>query len=553
MIIRGRPSWTLFVVFVLCLCVMQVAYAVQVAEVSNVGLSNIFVLDTREPGSNIGYSDIFVLDTREPGSNIGYSSIFVLDTREPGSNVGYSNIFVLNTQVPSSNVGYSNIFTLDTRAGLIVSLPAGEDVPINRVHGVPVSVSDVTGRGYTSLQTVLTYDGSVIHPVGILTVGTMTENWDVEFNIKPGTSPDTMKIAMAAGQETLGGAGVLFVLKVEASPGASVEDSSKVHFESFRFNEYPAGDVDTQDGTVYIVAPVRLLGDVTNNGAVTAYDASWILQHTVELRRLADADSVAADVSGVEGITAYDASLVLRYVIDMIDRFPVEGGGQARLVAFSRTVGIPRVGSTSEGYLTVPIAIDGMEGVLSGELVVSFDPEKVEAMSVVPSALLSAYMTEQNVTDDKVLVSFAGAESGDGSGEVLEVTFRPVGDTVEALRGIRLERVRLNEGSVVVTLTNDGKPDVPTTYALYPNYPNPFNPETTIRYGVPVPGRVVVVVYNLSGQKVRELVSGLRDAGMYTVLWDGRDDRGSEVGSGVYLYRLQAGRHEDIRRMVMVK
>ena len=216
-------------------------------------------------------------------------------------------------------------------------------------------------------------------------------------------------------------------------------------------------------------------------------------------------------------------------------------------------VGIPRGGSTSEEYLTGPVSIDGMKGVLSGELVVSFDSESAEAMSVVPSALLSEYMTEQNVMDGKVLVSFAGAECGDGSGEVLEVTFRPVGETVEALRGIRLERVRLNEGSVLVKLTNDGKPDVPTAYALYPNYPNPFNPETAIRYGVPVPGRVLVVVYNLSGQKVRELVSGLRDAGMYTVLWDGRDDRGSEVGSGVYLYRLQAGRHEDIRRMVLVK
>ena len=174
-------------------------------------------------------------------------------------------------------------------------------------------------------------------------------------------------------------------------------------------------------------------------------------------------------------------------------------------------------------------------------------------MSVVPSALLSAYLTEQHITDGKVRVSFAGAESGIGSGDVLEVTFRPLGEIVDALGGIRLERVRLNEGSVVVKLTNGGKPDVPTAYALYPNYPNPFNPETTIRYGAPVPGRVLLVVYNLSGQKVRELVSGLRDAGMHTVLWDGMDDKGREVGSGVYLYRLEAGGHEDIRRMVMVK
>jgi len=238
-----------------------------------------------------------------------------------------------------------------------------EDVPINRVHGVPVSVSDVAGRGYTALQTVLTYDGSVIHPVGILTDGTMTAGWDVDFNVLHGSSPDTVKVAMATAQDTLQGAGTLFYILVKAAEGASVGDSTQVHFEDVRFNEDVAG-VDTQDGTVYIVAPVRLPGDVTNNGVVTALDAAWILQHTVELRTLAGEDSVAADVSGDGSISAMDASYVLQYVVDKIEVFPVEGGAQARLVAFSRTVGIPRVGSTSEGNLTVPVSIDGMEGVL---------------------------------------------------------------------------------------------------------------------------------------------------------------------------------------------
>jgi len=299
--------------------------------------------------------------------------------------------------------------------------------------------------------------------------------------------------------------------------------------------------------------PALVFGDVSDNGEVTASDATIILQHAVDLITLTGRDALVADVTGNGAVTPYDASLVLQYVVRKITRFPVEESVQARVMAFSRSVGIPRVGSTSEGYLTIPVAIDDIEGVLSGEMVVSFDPEKVEAVSVVSSALLSTYLTEQNITDGKVLVSFAGAESGDGSGEVLEVAFRPVGETVEALRGIRLEGVQLNEGQVVVTLANDGRPDVPTAYALHPNFPNPFNPETTIRYDVPMPGRVSVVVYNLSGQRVRELASGLRDAGRHTVVWDGRASPGREVGSGVYLCRLVAGRHEDVRRMVVVK
>ena len=295
------------------------------------------------------------------------------------------------------------------------------------------------------------------------------------------------------------------------------------------------------------------LGDASGNGVVTAFDGSLILRHKVKSVVLAGWDSVRADVSGNGTISAYDASLVLQYVVGIISQFPVEGGAQARLMPFSRTVGIPRVGSTPEGYLTVPVSIDRMEGVLSGEMVVSFDPDQLEAISVVPSPLLGEYLTEQNVTDGKVRVAFAGAESGEGSGDVLEVTFRPVGEFVEALRGIRLECVQLNEGQVAVKLMNGGMPDVPTLYVLYPSFPNPFNAETTIRYGVPMPGRVLLVVYNMSGQKMRELVSGSQDAGMHTVMWDGTDDAGRDVASGVYLCRMEAGEYRAVRKLVLVR
>lgn len=345
----------------------------------------------------------------------------------------------------------------------------------------------------------------------------------------------------------------VFVLDTQ-EPGSNVGYSAVFVLDTV----LDIGEAGSNEGysnlfTLDVRGAVVLYGDVSNNREVTAYDAALILQHTVGLMVLVGRDSVAADVSGVSGISPYDASLVLQYVVEKIDRFPVEAGGQARLAAFSRTVGISRIGSTSEGHFVVPVSMDGMEGVWSGELVVGFDPSRAEAMSVVPSALLSSYRTEHHITDGKVRVSFAGAEPGAGGGEVLEVIFRPVEPSVDALRGMGLEHVRLNEGQVAVQLANNGKPEVPTTYVLYPNFPNPFNPATTIPYGLPVPGRVVVVVYNLSGQKVRELVSGLKDAGMHAVRWDGKDDGGREVGSGVYICLLESGRHREVRQMMVVK
>ena len=98
-----------------------------------------------------------------------------------------------------------------------------------------------------------------------------------------------------------------------------------------------------------------------------------------------------------------------------------------------------------------------------------------------------------------------------------------------------------------------GGPGGPAAFSLAPNYPNPFNPSTTIAYALPAPGRVRLTVYNLLGQPVRRLFEGARAAGHFSVQWDGRDDGGRPLASGVYLYRLEAGGKSLSRRMLLLK
>ncbi len=90
-------------------------------------------------------------------------------------------------------------------------------------------------------------------------------------------------------------------------------------------------------------------------------------------------------------------------------------------------------------------------------------------------------------------------------------------------------------------------------FQLAQNFPNPFNPSTTITYRIPEAALVTLTVYNALGQVVRTLVNAVQLAGRHQVVWDGRDERGREVAAGVYLYRLQAGSFQQTRKMLLVR
>jgi len=94
---------------------------------------------------------------------------------------------------------------------------------------------------------------------------------------------------------------------------------------------------------------------------------------------------------------------------------------------------------------------------------------------------------------------------------------------------------------------------IPATFALDQNYPNPFNPETTLRYHLPEEAKVTRTVYNLQGQLIRKLESGNRNAGSYEVVWDSRNDKGRQVASGVYFYRLHAGEFSAVKKLALIR
>ena len=95
---------------------------------------------------------------------------------------------------------------------------------------------------------------------------------------------------------------------------------------------------------------------------------------------------------------------------------------------------------------------------------------------------------------------------------------------------------------------------LPTSYFLGSNFPNPFNPSTSIEYALPRAGQVALDVFNIAGQRIRPLVDeGQHAAGIYTVEWDGRDQLGRQAGSGVYFYRLETVGFVKTRKMLLIQ
>ena len=211
--------------------------------------------------------------------------------------------------------------------------------------------------------------------------------------------------------------------------------------------------------------------------------------------------------------------------------------------------------------VAVHLANDG-SSVKGVSAVVRFDPSRLSVRNVVSGSLLGVdgedalllhRVGEGMVQLDGVVlgVDRGVAYSGDVGVVRFDVHGMEIGDL--ELTEVQVRDVMNRDLGVASEGLSLVSAALPSNYGLAQNHPNPFNPETAIRYQLPEAGYVKLVILNALGQRVRTLVDGHQEAGSYRAVWDGRSASGEQVSDGLYLYRMEAGRFSRTRKMMLVK
>ena len=114
-------------------------------------------------------------------------------------------------------------------------------------------------------------------------------------------------------------------------------------------------------------------------------------------------------------------------------------------------------------------------------------------------------------------------------------------------------KIVIGELDYVQKMSDEILENIPSTFSLSQNYPNPFNPLTKLDYNLPLRSKVNISIYNVLGQEIKILVNGVKEYGYHTITWNGKDNLGREMASGVYFARITSQSFIKTREMLLVK
>ncbi|MBK8946653.1 MAG: choice-of-anchor D domain-containing protein [Ignavibacteriae bacterium] len=313
-------------------------------------------------------------------------------------------------------------------------------------------------------------------------------------------------------------------------------------------------------------------GDVNNDGTINLLDLLDVVDHILEVKLMAGSKFERADIapwsSNGDGIVnVQDLALIQKIILDgeFPDGTPSRGNLSVKsfeIVAESNT--LSKSNYNADARITVYVTENELSAVIENKIAVKGVQLNYNNILNLVSKNLDLSTELGKVYYQQVAQKLRVLIYDNSNSKILEPgkhslvsipleVVNPENVKLESFIVANTENQEIEDVEIVYAF--ESAPILPTEYALEQNYPNPFNPSTKIEFSVPETNNVSLIIYNVLGQEVKTLFLGEVDRGRVVLNWDGTNNNGSFVNSGIYIVRMNAGKGDfnAVRKMMMLK
>lgn len=475
------------------------------------------------------------------------------DFRDATSFAGISNYIIDSLDSPV--FGYVDITGSTYGADPIIKVESVNPAYSGASYFLDVDI-DVKDDDYYFLTGKFTYDDTRLDYLGYISNGLFNSaGWYLNVN-----EPVDGEITYSGyGITPINEDGTLFSLNMMVLDTVSNGTSTNISGLQNDFSGNGiSGVFDIEPSVIYILDPpgvIQALGDVTLDAVVNMDDFIALLYHLAGVIPLTNPQALINADFDEDGDIDIDDLNALYAFINSGPIAPVQGSGVPVFASVSYLEG---------GSANLPLSINSAENIFSFEIKLNYDPSLINYQAFISNLHASGsfvYAFSSQPGEARYVINTTSALSGSVNPGNLILKFLsgdvPEGSTVQT-------SYRINNGSFTsgpsftftasgITTSVEGEETIPAVFHVDQNYPNPFNPATTIKFGIPEASLVTVKIYDILGREVKTLLNEEKNAGTYSLLWNGLNESGSKVSSGTYIYRVTAGGHVQTKKMLLLK
>ena len=420
------------------------------------------------------------------------------------------------------------------------------DTAPNAQASVQVKISDA--KGMAAGDIIIKYDPNFL-TIGEIKGTDLVSNMNFIVNT---SMPGKIIIGIAAAQGLPSGSGSLAEIPLIISPNAKNGSETVLSFDSDTEIYDETGTtipVKLESGVVRILG---IKGDVNKDGKVSAADAMLTLRIAAELMIPNEYQKWAADMNDDGKVRTNDVILILRIASGLAaPRMDISSS-----IASEVSITFAEESHSSNERITVPLIVYDANELAGGDISIAYDNNMLRAINISTDSDL---LVASDISKPGI-IRLAFASYGTLNKKMIaEIQFDVFADGISSLSIKSLELYKL-DGSLIDSRKMSRQVSlwktIPERNALLQNFPNPFNPETWIPYQLKEGSEVIVRIYSMTGELVREFNMGYKPAGLFTsrdraVYWNGKNEEGEQVSSGIYFYTIRTGKFTATRKMVI--